>query len=289
MKNKVVFIIIITLFFAACKKIKKNVSKENEVNIDKDDWIILFNGKNFEGWETYLGPKYDESKKDFVGDPIGLNKDPDNVFSVVQLESKSAIRISGQHFGGVSTKSEYKNYHLQLQFKWGEKKWIPRDNSKRDSGILYHANGDHGKGWFFWMSSEEFQIQEGDCGDYWGVGGALAEAPAINKSDDDYVYDPNGSMMIFGGTREKPDERTSARLIKVNDGEKQKGEWNTIDLYCYENKSVYFVNNVQTLKLYNLRKPGGIPLTKGKIQLQSEGAEIYIRNIRMKSISELPN
>lgn len=288
MRKKAVFSVVI-ICLLACKEVKKEVIAENESQIDKKEWISLFNGKDLKDWETYLGPKYDEVQKDFAGEHIGLNNDPDNVFSVVSIDGKPAIRISGQHFGAVTTKSEFENYHLQLQFKWGEEKWMPRKNSKRDSGLLYHSVGEQAQGWFFWMLSEEFQIQEGDSGDYWGVGGTMVDAPAIEKSEGEYIYDPNGKMLVFGGTRDKEEERASGRLIKAKDGEKPNGKWNTIDLYCYGDESVYFVNTIQTAKLYNLRKPDNSPLTKGKIQLQSEGAEIYFRNIKIESISELPS
>lgn len=254
------------------------------------EWKSLFNNKDLSGWDTYLGPRYDEQKGDFSGDPIGLNNDPDKVFSVTSIDGAPAIRISGQHFGGISTKEEFENYHLQLQFKWGELRWAPRKDNKRDSGLLYHAVGPHAKGWFFWMCSEELQIQEGDCGDYWGVGGASVNAPAIKKADNEFVYAPDGASMIFGSSG----ERVNARLIKYRDGEHQYGQWNTVDLYVRGDTSVYFINNVFVNKLYKLRRAGEnsteeIPLTKGKIQLQSEGAEIYYRNIKIEPIRKLPD
>ncbi len=143
----------------------------------------LFNGKDLSGWDTYIGPLYDSVKKDFAGEPIGLNKDPNHVFSVVKENGKPALRISGENFGGISTKEEFGNYHLRLEFKWGKLKWHPKRNAKRDSGILYHAVGPHATDGLFWMRSQEFQIQEGDCGDYWGCGGAFADVPAERQSE----------------------------------------------------------------------------------------------------------
>lgn len=104
----------------------------------------LFNGKNLSGWDTYVGQPYDTILKKFEGTPIGLNRDPDHVFSVVKEDGKSAIRVSGEKFGGVSTQQSFENYHLQLEFKWGKLKWHPKRNAKRDSGLLYHAVGTHG-------------------------------------------------------------------------------------------------------------------------------------------------
>jgi hypothetical protein len=44
------------------------------------------------------------------------------------------------------------------------------------------------------------------------------------------------------------------------------------------------------MKLYNSRQPfegKEIPLTKGKIQIQTEGAEVYYRNIQWQPITEI--
>lgn len=249
-------------------------------------WRPLFNGKNLKGWDTYLGPMYDTVQGDFKGAPIGLNKDPNRVFSVVKEDDNSALRISGENFGGISTKEEVENYHLQLEFKWGKLKWNPRKGSKRDSGILYHAVGAHGADWNFWMRSQEFQIQEGDCGDYWGVAGGIADVPVIKRGDDNHVYDPSGAKMTFSA-----ESKSGRHCIKNPDAEKPTGQWNTIDIYCHGDTSVHVVNGIVTMILYNSRQPRDgkeIPLVKGKIQLQSEGAEVFYRNIRIRPVTRIP-
>jgi hypothetical protein len=115
----------------------------------------LFNGKDLTGWDVYIGPAYDTLTKQFAGEPLGLNNDPLKVFSVVSEDGKPAMRVSGERFGGISTVKEYKNYHLRLEFKWGTLKWHPKRNAKRDSGLLYHAVGEHGADGRFWMRSQE--------------------------------------------------------------------------------------------------------------------------------------
>jgi hypothetical protein len=246
----------------------------------------IFNGKDLSGWDVYIGPLYDTVKKDFAGDPIGLNKDPHGVFTVVQEDRMPAIRVSGENFGGLSTIKEFSNYHLRLQFKWGELKWQPKLNAKRDSGILYHAVGNHAVDWFFWMRSQEFQIQEGDCGDYWGCGGAFADIPAEKNHENKYVYAAGAPLLTF---RDKgPFGRN---CVKSADTEKPSGEWNSIDLYCYGDTSVHVVNGKVVMVLYNLRQPdtaGDKALTKGKIQIQSEGAEVFYRNLEIEEIAALP-
>ena len=79
--------------------------------------------------------------------------------------------------------------------------------------------------------------------------------------------------------------------IKDGDGEKAWGEWNTIDLYCFGDTSVHMVNGKVVMILYKLREPQGTgdkALTKGKIQIQSEGAEIFYRNLEVEKITRLP-
>jgi hypothetical protein len=247
----------------------------------------IFNGKDLAGWDVYLGPVYDSIKREFSGSPIGLNTDVYNVFSVANEDGKPAIRISGQHFGGVSTQQEFANYHLRLEFKWGKVKWEPKRNAKRDSGLLYHAVGDHGADGSFWMRSQEFQIQEGDCGDYWGCGGAFAEIPAIKQVDNKFIYTPGAPLQTF---RDRgPNGRN---CIKRLDSEKPYGEWNVIDLYCYGDTSVHVVNGKVVMALYELRQPEGanaVPLSKGKIQIQSEGAEVFYRRLEVEPISAIPS
>jgi hypothetical protein len=72
--------------------------------------------------------------------------------------------------------AQYGDFHLRLEFKWGEKKWPPRESVVRDSGILYYAVGGHGASPNkAWMRSVECQVQEHDVGDYWGVAGAIVD------------------------------------------------------------------------------------------------------------------
>lgn len=259
-----------------------------ELNEPKVPWHYLLNNKDLSGWDTYIGPAFGPDGKAAPGAaPVGLNKDDKQVFSVVTEDGQKALRISGEQFGGISTVESFENYHLQLQFKWGKQKWPPRDKDKRDSGILYHANGPHGADWGFWMQSQEFQIQEGDCGDYWGVAGGAFDVPAQKQGEKDWVYDPEGAMQAFS-------EKSAAgrHCIRSANLEKPVGEWNTIDIYVLGDTAVHMVNGKVNMVLYHSRRPaakGGFePLTKGKIQLQSEGAEVFYRNIRMLPITEIP-
>ncbi|MBS1506414.1 MAG: DUF1080 domain-containing protein [Bacteroidetes bacterium] len=246
----------------------------------------LFNGKDLEGWDTYLGPSYDSLKKSFdTLKVIGLNKDPRKVFSVVDVDGQPALRISGENFGGISTQQAYSNYHLKLEFKWGKKKWPPRKDKPRDSGLLYHAAGKHGADFGFWMRSQEFQIEEGNCGDYWGVAGGSFEITA-KKNKEGFIFDHASPKLVFN------EKSANGRwCIKQRNAEKPSGEWNTVEIYCIGDTAFHLVNGVVVMILNHssqLNNGELVPLYDGKIQLQSEGAEVFYRNIELESIKKFP-
>jgi len=249
-------------------------------------WKQLFNGKDLSGWDTYIGPDLDDSGKPITGAPVGLNNDPRQVFSVVTEGGEHVIRISGQNWGAISTKQEFENYHVQLQFKWGKLSWGQKKGKKMDSGLLYHSVGDYGADYGAWMRSQEFQVEEGNCGDYWGVAGGMADIPVIKRSETDYVYSPQGNLTTF-----KEGAPQGRHCIKSGDAENPTGQWNTLDLYCHGDTSIHVVNGKVMMILCRNRqqdKGSESPLTRGKIQIQSEGAEVFYKAIRIQQISGLP-
>lgn len=67
-------------------------------------------------------------------------------------------------------------------------------------------------------------------------------------------------------------------------------EWNMVDIYCFGENSVHVINGAEVMRLYNSRQLVNgkeIPLTKGKIQIQTEGAEVFYRNIQVETILAL--
>lgn len=266
------------------------LSTEKEADI-QNEWTSLFNGEDLSGWYTYQRqPEPTSSVPGIARDedgnylePIGLNSDPLNVFTVVEEDGKPAIRISGETFGILVTEEEFENYHFKLEFKWGNEKWPPRENLKMDSGILYHSIGEEGAWGGVWMKSLECQVQETDCGDFIAVDSTFASIPA-ERIDGDYYYVENAEPVIFKADR--------AYCNHSEDFENPIGEWNTIEIYTVDGNSVHVVNGSVNMRTYNsqYQENGEIyPLTKGKIQLQSEGAEIYYRNIQIRSIDEIPD
>ena len=257
-----------------------------DITAQKNSWQTLFNGKNLSGWDTYLGPPLDDSGKKLSEIPVGLNKDPKNVFTIIDQEGEKVIRISGENWGGIATKKVYSNFHLQLKFKWGTLAWGQKKNKKKDSGLLYFATGENGADYGAWMRSQEFQIEEGNCGDYWGVAGGMQDIPSEKRPDSSFVYVANGTLNTFSAN-----SPLGRHCVKQGDAENASGKWNTVDLYCSGDTSVHVINGKVMMVLFHSSQldNGKIsPLTKGKIQIQSEGAEIFYKQIKLEPLTALP-
>jgi len=256
-------------------------------------WTSLFNGENLKGWYTYQKQPEPTSevaglKRDEEGvylEAIGLNKDPLDVFSTVTEDEAPAIRISGETFGILVTEKEFEDYHLKLQFKWGKAKYPPRKNQKRDSGILYHSLGKEGAWGGVWMRSLECQVQEGDCGDYISVDTVSADIQAIRDEENNlYLHSPGSETLTFSVER--------SYCHKSQDFENPSGQWNTMEIYTVDGNAVHVVNGKVNMRLSNSRhflNGEELALTKGKIQLQSEGAEIFYRQVEIRNIDKIPD
>jgi hypothetical protein len=251
-------------------------------------WKPLFNGKDLSGWDTYLGPRMDAKQQKIPGTVIGLNKDPDKVFTVTNIDGGPAIRISGVVGGGISTKDSFENYHVRMQLKWGTGN--PWNRERPDSGLLYHAGGEQGLDGDFWMRSIEYQVMPGMTADLITILGCVADVHTSPTADGkSFAYDPKGQMRTFSREKAVPNSGgRAARLASYTNDEKT---WVTLEVYTVGQQAVHLVDGKVVLVLHNIRlyENGATrPLTSGKIQLQSEGSELFYRNIEMRPIKEIP-
>lgn len=261
----------------------------------KSEFRALFNGQDLEGWETYIGipgasvemPGLERDSTGNYDEPVGLNKDPLNIFQVVIEDGKPAVRVSGQVNGALATKEEFENYHFRMQVKWGEKKWYDRDDALRNSGLLYHGTGDYGAGLGVWRQSHECQVMETMFGDSYRMGDTFCSIRAsVPEGGGRYIYDPDATPVEFG------EGKQGGKICSKNKtNEKPLGEWNTVEIICVGTKSIHIINGVVNMVnedshlMVNGQKQ---PLSKGNIQLQSEGAEVFFRNMEIRSIDEVP-
>jgi hypothetical protein len=222
----------------------------------------LWNGRDFTGFFTFLQKS-------------GRNSDPEQVFRI----HDGMIHVSGKEFGYLSTEREFENYALRIEFKWGEATWAPRAKSARDSGLLFHVQ-DPDK---VWPRSIEFQIIEGGTGDVLVVDGASIDFDAALESrfSEPKMRSEDGTRIVRGRINWKdrsPDWKDVLGFRGVRDLERPHGEWNTLDLHCRGDRFAYWVNGTKVVEGRGARP------CKGRIVLQSEGAELYFRNITLRAL-----
>jgi hypothetical protein len=257
-------------------------------------WTNLLD-KKLSHWDNYLSfrlpvgyngdiPKDKDGKPT---NPVGFNKSGYDVFTVIEENNEPILRISGEIYGCLISKEEYSNYHLSLKVKWGDAKWDPRKKLLKDSGILYNSIGPVGTDyWRSWMLSQEFQIMEGHFGDYWSQ---------INSAIDIKAFIPEGEMMNAVADESQSfipfgEEGVAGFCMRSANYEKVPGEWNTIELICFNGNSLHIVNGHVVMILRNSRyvkDAKAYPMIKGKIQIQSEAAEIYYKEIKIQRLEFL--
>lgn len=261
------------------------------------EWHPLFNGHDLTGWETFMtrpDPAWNVAglKRDAAGkylEPVGKNNDPLKVFTVEEEQAGPVIHVSGQGFGVMTTKESFGNFHLRVQVKWGEKKWGSKVNSPRDCGLLYFVHGEPGFDHETWPRSIEFQIQEHDMGDLYALGAEITVKAVQEKGPTGrplYRYRPTGAPTLFA---QKPP--VGNHCARLEDAEKPNGEWNTLDLICFNGDSIHIVNGRVVMRLHHAERLDGAkpePLVSGQISLQTEGAEVYYRNVEIQPVTAVP-
>jgi len=116
-------------------------SGKNSVADDKS--IMLFNGKNLDGWDFYLGK---------------AKRKMEDVWSV----EEGILKCKGKPAGYIFTKkNDYENYVLTLQWRW------PRKGG--NNGVLVHCTGKK-EVIGVWPQSLEVQIASKNEGDFWVIG-----------------------------------------------------------------------------------------------------------------------
>lgn len=187
--------------------------------------------------------------KDFAGWKIFLNPkveaDPKKIFQV----QDGIIVCEGSVNGYMITEKEYDNYVLKVEWRWGKK--APAKGN-RNSGVFVHVQGPDK----IWPKAVEAQLMADHAGDFWLV------------DNFKLTVDPK-----------RKDPKVDRHYYRVKDGvEKELGEWNQYEITCKGDTIKLVINGQQ------VNEGTGAELTKGKILLQSEGAEIHFRNVMLKSL-----
>jgi hypothetical protein len=271
---------LVLTWLTACSPTSPGAPGHGEAIVRSPSGVIrLFNGRTLENFNTWLVDHHTD--------------DPERVFSVQQVDGEPAIRISGTIWGGLITANAFRNYRLIAEFRWGGPTYGERATRTRDSGILLHAQGRLGNtARDFngpWISSIECQIIEGGVGDLILVAGFEEDGTRIQPSveattrkdrDGEDVYDPAGLLRTFrsgrvnwSGKSEDWTDRTGFR--GANDVETADLGWTRIEVVAEADTLAFSVNGVL------VNRASSASVTDGRIMIQSEGAEIFVRKFEL--------
>lgn len=240
-------------------------------------WVPLFNGRDLTGWYTFLQKH-------------GKNSDPDRVITI----EDGAIRLykhaddgSNVVMGYIGTEKEYGNYHLRFQYRWGTKKFQPRYALKRDAGLYYHITGPDA----VWPRSLQFQIQQTDVGDLIALYGMQLDSwidPKTRAEKDPTFLAPEkgGEPRVLGGKGIAYQRRLP--------GDFEVEGWNTAEIIARGDTTVHVLNgqvvnrgrNVRFVDPENPEAPR--PLTRGRIALEIEAAEMDFRKVEIRLFDDEP-
>jgi len=243
----------------------------------------LFNGKDLTGFEPFLGTAPGEG-----GKATGRNAAPESVFFVRDGE----LHVTGKVFGGLVSVREYENYHLVVEYKWGDKKWPPREDLPRMSGVVLHATGPPGTVRNWSMAGITCVIGEVDTGAL--LLPEVLPKPISLRAPAERLVFKKGTMLVYkpgeplttvqSGTLHRLGYRPPAVMAKTAAGKVAKdlinpvGEWNKLECTCEGDKITVTLNGT----IVNVATK--VTETKGKLFIESQGAEISFRTINVRPL-----
>ncbi len=242
---------------------------------DSSGVVSLFNGKDLASFYTFLKGR-------------GRDNDPAGVFCV----KDGMIRIAGSEWGCLTTNEEYRDYHLIVEYRWGDDTHAPREGKARDSGVLVHSVGPDGAYSGTWMHAIECQMIEGGTGDFIVVGDGsdrFSITCPLKWTDDDKpaVFKNDGTMTAKTGGRvdwfaRDPEWADKLGFRGARDLEKPPGEWNCLEVICDQDRITNKLNGVIVNQAFQVRP------SSGRIQIQSEGAELFVRRVELRPVEPKP-
>ena len=203
------------------------------------------------------------------------------------------LQVTGKGFGYFRTKESYQNYHLVLDYKWGEKTWSKREDRARDCGLLLHSHGPDGSFGGAWQSCIQAQMLEGSMGDINVLSGKTGDDQLIpsqltvevEKIEKGYRFKKGGESMTFppqgksvASIRWKdrdPNWKDAKGFRGAKDVDHPVGQWNRMEVIC-DGDSYKILINGTLVNEGSKASPAA-----GFIGVQNEWAECFIRRFEL--------
>jgi len=233
---------------------------------DTSGWRPLFNGRNLDGWTAHFA------------DQAPGDADATAMFCVehgmihAYCHAPPGVRVST---GFIQTDQDYGDVVIQLEYRWGVQKYAPRADQPRDSGLQYLNYGASNS----WPRSVENQIQEGDTGDVYALSTQVAST--INPQNGGYLPAEQGGQAATLGAFDQGKRIAHQRMNEVPG-------WNTVEVVLRGDSAVQVLNGVVVNRIHDIRQWDGqswVRLDHGRVSIQAEAAEYYIRNVRVRAVN----
>lgn len=245
---------------------------------DKDGWMKLFRGDNKDDWYiAYNGDKPAAQSK---------VKFPDATFSIL---GKDTLKSSGSPGGQVYFNQSFSHYRVRYQMHF------PRNQG--NCGMLLHAQENDPTIYGFPPSMESQGDPYQGMGQLWPIGDVWVTLHA-KTIDGRVTYDPSAPEITYGG------KDWGSRVIAGKDGWARPEYtplasatgWVTQEADVHGGDSIsHLVDGIVRIKYRQpVVSPGGRSdnvkktLTAGLLGWQSEGTEVWYRNIEIKLYPEDP-
>ncbi|WP_241775664.1 DUF1080 domain-containing protein [Flavobacterium sp. Root420] len=162
------------------------------------------------------------------------------------------IRMHGNDNSCLMTKKSYKNFELELEYRWNLEEQY-KTTSTKNSGVMYNIPLDASDK--IWPKGIQFQIKENTTGDFIFLDQVTAKV--------------NGKLIEAGSSVVSP---------KFLANENPYGEWNSVIIMSFNGIITQYLNG----KLVNECTEASS--TEGKISLNYERSPIDFRDIKIKGI-----
>ena len=232
-------------------------------------WHRLFDGHSLAGWTVFQQGTGDHDAHRAIMIENGVLHFLGPVFDGTASAS----------LGHVATREEYADYHLRIEYRWGQRRFAPRGLQRRNSGILYHMSPERDR---LFPDCVEFQVEEGDVGDAIMVNTKALPGLLLGGTPLWPNYFPGlprsyEEPLIAGGI--------ARQWFRHSGSYERLDGWNTLDLYAFGDQVAHLVNGRIVMTLFAMLDRVGAPLRKGRIALEFEAAEVFFRNIAIRQLS----
>jgi putative membrane-bound dehydrogenase-like protein len=225
--------------------------------------VNLLNDPSFKAFTPHLNPK------------VSLESDPKKVWSITE---DGRLHISGRGWGYLRTNAQFRDYHLVLEYHWGEHTWKPRAENARDNGVLIHAQGRDGVFANSWMNGIEVQLIEGGSGNLVAL---ASQNRGEEKAPTRLTAMVNGAATVFPAPnqpsgkifwRDRDSNWTDVKGYRgAKDVENPPGEWNRLEVICRGDTIRVLLNGTP------VNEASAANPSAGHVAIQSEGAEMWVR------------